>query len=867
MIADNLAVDDDALERRSRDLLENQLAAATLCNEIWNAVVQCRDSHDILRRWASALSRHTEYAAVGIWLRTAASAAARLQVVGGMTASDFGSLLTMAQPDVESVLSASKSLVIIDLLTDSRWRDNWPLLQSKRVQAMAIHPLISDGEAVGAVGVFFRGEAGNQPLQRTAIGVNEMSAAFSQLCAQSRWRQANATLGTLMRCAPLGLIELDLRGNIATWSRAAEQMFGWSEIEIRGQPLPVDPSVAYPGYQDWFGAALRGRSTMQVDTRGRRRDGTPVDISVSLAPHYGEGTTVVAVIAIVADISHRKSSEQLLALQQNVSQVLTNSQDLNAAAVGIMESTCHTLGWERGEFWTSDSNSQTLHLAATWGAADSAASPFGTVAKDSLLSDDTCLAVRVYINRALLWLSGILLSHRYDSQAQSEAHPAASGDVVGLPIILADGNVVGVLLFFADRIPEPEKQLQQTLQGMASQIAQYIQRQQTESTLETAEANLRQSQKMEAIGLLAGGVAHDFNNLLTVIIAHSEIGQELLPGHDPLREMLGEIELAGKQAAALTRQLLAFSRKQVVDPIVINLNERVVEMERMLCRLIGKDIELTTCLAPDLYHVRADPAQIEQVLMNLIVNARDAMPQGGKLHIRTANVHRDGAGRQNPVGAATEPYALLQVGDTGCGMDDATRSRIFEPFFTTKEMGKGTGMGLATVYGIVQQCGGDLTVESQLQQGTTFNIYFPRVRDVLLTRQVDAAPQPIPRGTETILVVDDEESVRTVVRAILQVQGYSVALAASGAEALEACRRRRNRPNLILTDVIMPGMSGQQLADRIAARHPDVKLLLMSGYAGDEIRARDRQQAGLAFLHKPFTSEALARKVREVLDD
>jgi two-component system cell cycle sensor histidine kinase/response regulator CckA len=281
---------------------------------------------------------------------------------------------------------------------------------------------------------------------------------------------------------------------------------------------------------------------------------------------------------------------------------------------------------------------------------------------------------------------------------------------------------------------------------------------------------------------------------------------------------------------------------------------------------------LQTQLAPDVYHVKADPAQIEQVLLNLVVNARDAMPQGGKLTIRTANANCRPSGTVDPVDpvdpgdAGDGPLAVLEVTDTGCGMDDATKARIFEPFFTTKGKDRGTGMGLSTVYGIVKQCGGTVTVESQPGRGTTFKIFLPRARDALLPRQIDAPPEPVPCGSETALVVDDESSVRQVVSAILRVRGYTILEAGSGREALEACQRHAGTIDLIISDVIMPEMSGQELADRVAALHPRIKLLLMSGYAGEQLRARGSRHREPAFLHKPFTSDALARKVRQVLD-
>jgi signal transduction histidine kinase len=404
------------------------------------------------------------------------------------------------------------------------------------------------------------------------------------------------------------------------------------------------------------------------------------------------------------------------------------------------------------------------------------------------------------------------------------------------------------------------------IRGIVVNSRNISERKQAEEALRESEVQLRQSQKMEAVGQLAGGVAHDFNNLLQVIIGYSDMLLRVTSPalNEDVHSKVEEIGKAGHRAAGLTRQLLAFSRKQVLQPKLLDLNTVVDDMDTMMKRLIGAHIEMRTILDPGLGIVKADPGQVEQVLLNLAVNARDAMPSGGKLTIETRNAVLDSQFTQ--AHRAVEPgrYVMLAVSDSGTGMSEDVKSRIFEPFFTTKEKDKGTGLGLSTVYGIVKQSGGSIWVYSEPGQGTTFKIYLPCVNQI--ADIVEANPSSVDyRGAETVLLVEDEDLVRQLANEMLVMNGYRVLQASQGVEALEVSRQHKGVIDLMVTDVVMPVMGGAELASRLALTRPDMRVLFMSGYTDEAIIHRGVLQEQTAFLQKPFTAEAFGRKLREVI--
>ncbi|MFH1758550.1 MAG: ATP-binding protein [Pseudomonadota bacterium] len=403
--------------------------------------------------------------------------------------------------------------------------------------------------------------------------------------------------------------------------------------------------------------------------------------------------------------------------------------------------------------------------------------------------------------------------------------------------------------------------------GIRSTVEDITERRRSEEALRKSEEQLRQWQKVEAIGRLAGGIAHDFNNLLMTIKGCSEILLQEYDAQDPRREEAEEIQKAAERATSLTRQLLAFGRRQILKPQVLNLNKVVANMNKMLQRVIGEDIQLLTVLEPKLGPVKVDPGQIEQVIMNLAVNARDAMPRGGKLTIETANVLLDEDYAQRHISVKPGSYVMLAVSDNGCGMDKETQSHLFEPFFTTKDKGKGTGLGLSTVYGIVKQSGGNIWAYSEVGQGTTFKIYLPMVIQAVKEKYEPAERRRIStRGTETILVVEDEKAVRKMIRKTLQNKGYTVLEAQHGQDALDICEHYSGPIHLMVTDVVMPQMSGKELAEQLAPSRREMQVLYMSGYPDNSIVQHGVLEPGTEFLQKPFTLNTLEAKVRKLLD-
>lgn len=627
--------------------------------------------------------------------------------------------------------------------------------------------------------------------------------------AEDALRETNQALKALVHASPAAIVCVDRDGNITMWNPAAERMFGWQEEEILGRTIPMVPDRDRNVFYDFRSAQLRGESMWNQEVKALRKDGSTFDIIVSLAPLRDDEGELRGAMYVALDITGRKAAEAQLRLHAAALESAANSVVISDKAGQIL--------WVNPAFTELTGYSAGEAIGQNFSILNSGTHP--KTFFDQLWK--TILGGEVW--------QGEIVNRRKDGSRYSV-------DQTITPVRHEKGEIMHFVTIQQD-ITETK--------ALASQ--------------------LNQAQKMESVGRLAGGVAHDFNNLLSVIIGYSDVllGETCLDART--LKQAEEIKKAGNRAAALTRQLLAFSRQQVLDPKVLNLNSIVVETEKMLRRLIGEDVELETKLAADLGSVKADPGQVEQIVMNLAVNARDAMPLGGKLTIETSDAELDEEYAWQHVPCVPGSYVALIVTDTGIGMDAETKAHIFEPFFTTKEPGKGTGLGLSTVYGIVKQSGGYIWAYSELGQGSVFKVYLPRVDQPVRQVQTSELAPGVLSGSETILVVEDDESVRELICSMLRPNGYVVLEAKDAVEALDVARRRKSI-DLVLTDVVMPGMNGPAMAKKLEEILPEMSVLYMSGYAGSFAVDRGILDEGASFLQKPFSKNALLQRLRETLD-
>jgi PAS domain S-box-containing protein len=636
--------------------------------------------------------------------------------------------------------------------------------------------------------------------------------AFVQdLTDRKRAEDSRARLAAIVESSEDAIIGWTLGGIVTSWNAGAEKMYGYASSEAVGKTVSfyIPPEKANEAAHI-FERIKRGEGVQHLETVRIRKDGRPVEVSLTISPVRNSAGRVVAASTIAWDITERKRSEEsirklLRAVEQSENAIFMT--DPGGRITYVNPAFEKIYGYSREE-----SIGKTPRILKS-GKHDAG---FYAAFWRRLLAGET--------------VRGEIVNQRKDGRLVTVEESVNS-------VFDADGRRIG---FIAVQDDVTERRL--------------------------LESQFRQAQKMEAVGQLAGGVAHDFNNLLTAILGNVELLSEELGRESNASELIAEIRGAGERAAALTRQLLAFSRKQILEFRVLDLNELVRNFESLLARLLGEDVELAVRLDPNAGRVRADWNQIEQVIMNLAVNARDAMPRGGVLTIETLGVTLDEEYAREHATVVPGPQVMLAVSDTGVGMTEETKARVFEPFFTTKGMGRGTGLGLATVYGIVKQSGGHIWLYSERGKGTTFKVYFPRVEEPASAARPHHAMPPARGGNETILLVEDERGVRTLCIRLLKSRGYNVLEAASAEEALEKARSHDGPIHLLLTDVVMPDTGGADLASRVAKLRPAIKLLYMSGYTDEAISRKGLLAEGVHFLQKPFTPEALAEKVREALE-
>jgi PAS domain S-box-containing protein len=676
-----------------------------------------------------------------------------------------------------------------------------------------------------------RGEILNRRKDGTIIPVDSSASAIMDeakritgfLCvqrdasdrknAEQALRASEARYRAVSQSAHDAIITIDPTGMIVGWNWGAETIFGYTEVEAIGQPLstlmPSRYRAAHLAGINWL-LAGRERHVIgeTVELEGLRKDGSEFPLDLSLAQwESAEGTFVTG---ILRDITARVQEQAALRLQ---------SAALNAAANPMVITNCDgSIEWVNEAFTSvtlygaDEARGRELRDLLSWGAHD----------------EPSRTHMRKTVSTGAVW-QGEMTSRRKDGSCYPD-------DVTVTAVKDAFGDVMHYITITRDLTDEKARHEQ-----------------------------FLQAQKMDSVGRLAGGIAHDFNNLLTVINNTAEMAAANVPEGDPMHVDLKEIHRAGERAAALTAQLLSFSRKQIVKAEIVNLNTLVGEMRPMLARLIGEDIQLAFAPAEGGGNVRADRGQLEQVVMNLVVNARDAMPTGGVLSMETRDVDLDEAFVARHVPLRPGNYVVLVVKDHGIGMDEATRQRIFEPFFTTKDQGQGTGLGLATVYGIVQQSGGCISVDSELGQGTSFTIYLPRVTSEVADPPVARTEQTI-RGSETILIVEDDPALLRMSTRILRSVGYQVLTAAEGTEALRVLQNHDDTVHLLLTDVVMPGMGGRELAGWLTEIRPEIRILYTSGYTDDAILRHGVLQRTAHFISKPYKRGELTQKIRAVLD-
>jgi two-component system cell cycle sensor histidine kinase/response regulator CckA len=643
-------------------------------------------------------------------------------------------------------------------------------------------------------------------LGRTTTALDEM---------HRRESHERATVETTLQSIGDAIIATDSGGAITFMNRAAEALTGWPASEVTGRPLTTVIQLVSETSGATLGDAVTELAQRKNAAGGldrlllRARDGRQVPVDDSTAPIRHRTGAMAGAVLVLRDATERRQAERDLEESERRYRLLfeNNPQpmwvfDLETLAfLAVNDAAVRNYGYSREEF-----------LAMTL--------------KDIRPAEDIPKL-----------LDDVRVSPGQLHSSRGWRHQKKDGSIIQVEIIAHPIEFAGrsARLVLASDVTERQK----------------------------LEEQFRQAQRLESVGRLAGGVAHDFNNLLTVISGYTEMAISELAADSEVSVNLREVRAAGERAAALTQQLLAFSRKQLVQPVVLNINDTIVGIEKMLRRLIGEDVELVSKLEPVLGNVKADGRQIEQIIMNLAVNARDAMPNGGSLVIETANVLFDGAYVAAHPDVSVGRFVMVAASDTGMGMTPEVKARIFEPFFTTKEVGSGTGLGLATVYGMVRQAGGWIWVYSEVGRGATFKIYLPVCDE---PAQVEERPQKIDaRGRETILLVEDQPEVRALAVAGLERFGYRVISAGSGADALSLCQQMPESIDLLVTDVIMPGMNGRALADQLTILRPGLRVLFMSGYTENAIAHHRVLEPGVAFIQKPFTPDSLAEKVREVL--
>ena len=965
--------------KRAEQNLAERARLASLVGDVGVALTQGNSLKDTLDSCALALVRNLDAAFARIWTVNEAQDVLELQASAGLYTHTDGphGRVPIGQFKIGLIARERKPHLTNDVRNDPLVSDReWAAREG--MVAFAGYPLLVGDRLVGVMALFARQPLGSATLQAMTAVVDQIGLSIEHQRAEAAVRHSEARKAAILHASLDAIITMDHEGKIRGWNPAAERIFGYSVSAALGRPLAeliIPPSQRQRHVRGLVNYLATGHGPIlenRLELSALRADGSefPVELTVTRIPVEGPAMFT----AYLRDITHRKRTEQRLTTQHAVVSILAQAVDLREAAPRVLRAACKSTGWDLGDLWVVDKQTNLLSYIDLWNVEGLDAAEFLDLSRRSKFAPGDCLPGRVWATRQPVWIVDI--SRDPDMRRADAAAKAGLRGGFGFPIQFGD-EVLGVAEFFSRESRQPDAELLRMFESLGSQIGQFVERKRVERglrlfralidqtkvgieviepetgrfldvneqacvahgytreeylslsvpdidplvatkswaevmeeyrlvgfrTIESLhrrkdgstfpveinfnpihldrdfmvavvrditerkqlEDQYRQAQKMEAVGQLAGGVAHDFNNLLTIINGYGELVMGAIPVGDPTRKLIQEIVSAGDRAAALTRQLLAFSRKAILEPRLLDLKAVVADMGMMLRRLIGEDLQLAVVIDPEVGAVKADPGQIDQVILNLVVNARDAMPRGGKLTVELRNAELDEAYALGHPEARPGPYVLLAVTDTGCGMDRATMSRIFEPFFSTKGE-NGTGLGLATVHGIVKQSGGHLAVYSEVGIGTTFKVYLPRLEQRPGLGKASPGQAEMLRGSETVLLVEDEDGVRALGRHILQGSGYTVLEARDGSEAVRVAEHHRGRIDLLVTDVVMPRMGGREVAERLVGLHPGVKVLFLSGYTDDAVVRHGILEAAVSFLQKPFSPASLSAKVREVLD-